>query len=32
LTYTQLIPLPRMMRHWELLTEKVLPNFTDKIR
>ncbi len=32
LTYTQLIPLPKMMRHWELLTEKVLPHFTDRIR
>ncbi|MGK2914396.1 MAG: hypothetical protein ACSLE5_08065, partial [Porticoccaceae bacterium] len=32
LTYTQLIPLNKMMRHWDLLTEKVLPKFTDKIR
>ncbi len=31
-TYTQLIPQKAMMRHFELLTEKVLPNFTDKIR
>lgn len=31
-TYTQLVPQPAMMRHFELLTEKVLPNITDKIR
>ncbi len=31
-TYTQLIPQPAMMRHFELLTEKVLPNFTDRVR
>ena len=30
-TYTQLVPQPALMRHFELMTEKVLPNFTDKI-
>lgn len=31
-TYNGLIPQSKMMRHFELLTEKVLPNFTDKIK
>lgn len=31
-TYNEMIPQKPMMRHFELITEKVLPNFTDKIR
>ena len=31
-TYTQLVPQRALMRHFELITEKVLPNFTDKVR
>ncbi len=31
-TYNGLIPQNKMMRHFELLTEKVLPNFTGKIK
>ena len=31
-TYNGLIEQTKMMRHFELLTEKVLPNFTDNIR
>ncbi len=31
-TYNGLIPQNKMMRHFELLTEKVLPNFTDRVR
>jgi hypothetical protein len=31
-TYNEMIPQKPMMRHFELVTEKVLPNFTDKIR
>lgn len=31
-TYNGLIPQHKMMRHFELLTEQVLPHFTDKVR
>lgn len=30
-TYNGLIPQNKMMRHFELLTEQVLPHFTDKV-
>ena len=30
-TYNELVPHKACMRNFELLTEKVLPNFTDKI-
>jgi alkanesulfonate monooxygenase SsuD/methylene tetrahydromethanopterin reductase-like flavin-dependent oxidoreductase (luciferase family) len=31
-TYNGLIPQPQMMRHLELVTTRVLPNFTDTVR
>lgn len=31
-TYNELVPHKNVMRNFELLTEKVLPNFTDKIQ
>ena len=31
-TYNGLVPQHQMMRHYELLTEQVLPHFTDKIK
>lgn len=31
-THAELVPQDAMMRHFELLTEKVLPRFTDRIR
>lgn len=31
-TFNEMVPQKPMMRHFELLTEKVLPNFSDKIR
>jgi len=31
-THGELVPQPAMLRHFELLTEKVLPHFTDRIR
>lgn len=31
-TFNEVVPQKAMMRHFELLTEKVLPNFSDEIR
>lgn len=31
-THAELIPQPALMRHFELLTERVLPRFTDRVR
>ena len=31
-TYNGLVSQTNMMRHYELLTEQVLPHFTDKIQ
>lgn len=31
-THAELVPQMAMLRHFELLTEKVLPHFTEQIR